>query len=169
MSDLPAQHDDRSVSFIQRWSQRKRQQHAATTEPPLTQDETPTHMAAPEPPVSEEDLPSIESLHEDSEVSMFLGEGISETLQRRALRTLFQMGKFNVCDGLDDYADDYSVFQPLHDVLKAQQHLRDMSEQLKQMQTDETAAPGIETAATKAIPPTPSHAESASEDESKES
>ena len=106
---------------------------------------------------------------------MFLGEGISETLQRQALRTLFRMGKFNVCDGLDDYADDYNVFQPLQDVLSAQQHLRDMSEQLKQSQADDHADPPAApaTASTQLTPAATTNrsneAEIATADEPKES
>lgn len=163
MSDLPDKHDDRSVSFVQRWSQRKHQQHAKT-EPTLAQDETKTNAVSPgSSPISEQELPPIESLHEDSEVSMFLSDGISEALQRRVLRKLFHLGKFNVCDGLDDYADDYSVFQPLRDVLTAQRQLRDVTDKLKQMQADDAEALAPSTS------PTPLDAEPAIDDNPQES
>lgn len=75
-------------------------------------------------PIKEEDLPPIQSLHEDSEISMFLGEGISENLRRQALRRLFHFGKFNVCDGLDDYDEDYTIFEPLSDLIDVKQQLQ---------------------------------------------
>lgn len=108
-------------SFVQRWSQRKHQQQSSTATQPL-QPENPPEQPDNEP-VKEEDLPPIESLHENSEVSMFLSEGISEKLRRQALRRLFHFGKFNVCDGLDDYAEDYTFFQPLSDLINVGQQL----------------------------------------------
>jgi len=34
-------------------------------------------------------------------------------LRRSALRRLFGLPRFNVCDGLDDYAQDFTSFEPL--------------------------------------------------------
>ena len=127
MSDSADKHDEPAIPFLQRWSQRKQQQHNLP-EPQTTSETDVSNTTAAS--ISEEDLPAIESLHEDSEISMFLNEGISETLQRQALRKLFHLGKFNVCDGLDDYADDYNIFEKLNVVLDTQEKLREVHEKL---------------------------------------
>ena len=61
---------------------------------------------------------------------MFLADDISESLRRQVLRKLFHMGKFNICDGLDDYADDYTVFESLTTVLDTRQQLQDINDKL---------------------------------------
>lgn len=143
MSDTPDNNNEQLVPFLQRWSQRKHQQHA---KPDLAHSEsTPLPRdSSPEPTqVKEEDLPPIESLHENSEVSMFLSDEISESIRRQALRKLFHLGKFNVCDGLDDYADDYSVFQPLRDVLNVKRQIHKLTEKLGQAEADEPDAHAV--------------------------
>lgn len=169
MSDSADKHEVPPLPFLQRWSQRKHQDQQIGSGPQTTSESSTTDAGATPPaPVREEDLPPIESLHEDSEVSMFLGDSISETLRRQALRKLFHMGKFNVCDGLDDYADDYNVFQTLSDALDSQQQLRSMGKKLthgvtehaedtskenseaEQVDTDqETSVPRLDTVAVK--------------------
>jgi hypothetical protein len=67
----------------------------------------------------DEDLPPIASLDEDSDYRPFLSSGVSEHLRQAALRKLFHTPKFNIVDGLDDYADDYRVFTPLGDIVTA--------------------------------------------------
>jgi hypothetical protein len=79
-------------------------------------------------------LPSIDSLDENSELSMFLSDKVSESIKRQALRKIFHMDKFNVCDGLDDYAEDYTGFEALGDVMTAHQRLRLEREQEKARQ-----------------------------------
>ncbi len=124
----PADKHVKNQPFLQRWSQRKLQH--PVTEPqsagePVTDDNASTPVA-----INEQVLPPIESLHEESEVSMFLGENISETLKRQALRKLFHLGKFNICDGLDDYAEDYTIFEKIDVVLDTQQQLQSVYENL---------------------------------------
>ncbi len=126
-------------TFLQRWSQRKRQQSETAefqdvqnvSQPPESTPALKDHV------VSEQELPSIDSLDENSEVSMFFSEGVSDTIKRQALRKLFHMDKFNVCDGLDDYAEDYTGFQPLGNVVTAYQRLREENEKLKQAVADD--------------------------------
>jgi hypothetical protein len=138
MSDLTKPADAHPLTFGQRWSQRKHQQADKTA---AARAQTPLPIQHESPPVlrTEQELPPLESLHEDSEVSMFLDEGVSESLQRLALRRLFHMGKFNICDGLDDYADDYSVFNPLSDIVQARQQLQRLSQQFTQPQPETDA------------------------------
>jgi hypothetical protein len=62
-------------------------------------------------------MPPLESLDEHSDYRGFLSPKVSEELRRSALRKLFRQARFNVCDGLDDYAEDFTSFQPLGDVV----------------------------------------------------
>jgi hypothetical protein len=142
MPDRPDKPDEQAYAFLQRWSQRKHQQQHAPEPQTSSEDIT---SEDPPPPIREADLPPIESLHEDSEVSMFMQKEISETLRRQALRKLFHLGKFNVIDGLDDYADDYSVFEPLRGVLDIQQQLHKLSKKMDQSKTQATNASNEQT------------------------
>jgi len=81
---------------------------------------TGAHQPAPveaQKPLTDQDMPSLDSLNEESDYSGFLSPGVSEALQRLALRKLFGAAKFQVRDGLDDYDTDYNRLQPLHRVL----------------------------------------------------
>jgi len=123
-------------TFLQRWSQRKQQENEKSesrgSHTEVVADAVPNSNV-----VNEQDLPPLESLDENSEVSMFFSDGVSETIKRQALRKLFHMDKFNVIDGLDDYAEDYTSFQPLGDVITAHQRLREEKEKLRQAMLDD--------------------------------
>lgn len=115
--------ESEAEDFINRWARRKAEATARAGEaarPPaaeaLDQD-----AAEDEPtqPLSDADMPPIESLTEDSDVSGFLSPGVSDDLRRAALRKLFLNPKFNVCDGLDDYCQDFTKFEPLGDIITA--------------------------------------------------
>ena len=83
-------------------------------------------------------MPPVESLGDDDDYSAFLNPGVSEGLRAKALQRLFRSAKFNVTDGLDDYAEDYTQFAPLGDILTA-----DMKYHMKRLLTEketETAA-----------------------------
>ena len=118
--------------FLARWSRRKQeareQGQAVPDAEPVTgvaPDAAPPAApleAAPEPEprvLTDEDMPPIESLTDDADYSGFLSAGVSEVLRRKALRRLFSSAKFNVTDGLDDFAEDYTQFAPLGDVVTA--------------------------------------------------
>lgn len=72
------------------------------------------------------DMPSIETLTESSDYSGFMSPNVSEHLRQQALRKLFQSSSFNVCDGLDDYDEDFTQFTKLGDIVTA-----DMKHQLE--------------------------------------
>jgi hypothetical protein len=72
------------------------------------------------------DMPAIESLSADSDFTGFLSPKVSETLRRAALRKLFHGSTFNVIDELDDYAEDFTTFEALGDIVTA-----DMRHQLE--------------------------------------
>ena len=74
--------------------------------------------------VSDEDLSSLDSLGPDSDYSEFLSSVVSPKLRRAALRKLFSNAKFNVTDGLDDYAEDFSRHAPLGDIVPAEMRTR---------------------------------------------
>ena len=74
--------------------------------------------------VSDEELSSLDSLGPDSDYSDFLSGAVSSKLRRAALRKLFSSAKFNVTDGLDDYAEDFSRHAPLGDIVPAEMRAR---------------------------------------------
>lgn len=115
------------MSFMNRWSQRKRSQGE---EPPAPTDETtpdatteetdaaPTGAAAlipgydPQRPLDEQ-LPDPDTLGAGDDFRAFLLPGVGDLLKRRALRRMFKVGNYNVRDGLNDYDDDYTTLKSL--------------------------------------------------------
>jgi hypothetical protein len=108
--------------FLGRWSRRKseaaRDIEPTPVSPPVATgpDES---AEGPEKVLTDEDMPPIEELGEESDYSGFLSSGVSDQLRKTALKKLFHSAKFNVCDGLDDYAEDYTKFEPLGDIVTA--------------------------------------------------
>ncbi|MGB5623382.1 MAG: DUF3306 domain-containing protein [Gammaproteobacteria bacterium] len=111
--------------FINRWSRRKAEATARTAESAETEavaeEERPQAPQAVEPerPLTDDDMPPLETLDENADLSGFLSPGVSENLRRAALRKVFRSAKFNVCDGLDDYCDDFTSFPVLGDIITA--------------------------------------------------
>lgn len=122
--NAPAAPEDRpeaaeDVTFLQRWSERKLRARQADTAPP--------EPPAPEPPVqalTDVDMPPLESLDEHSDYSGFFSPKVSAELRRRALRKLFHSPAFNVMDKLDIYAEDYTHFEALGDVVTQEMRYR---------------------------------------------
>lgn len=125
MSDKTEQPEMHGDSFIQRWSRRKHQQQREKSPAPAKQETV--SDKTPDPAIQEADLPPIDTLQPDSEVSMFFNEGISEKLRQKALRKLFHFNKFNVVDGLDDYAEDYTIFQPLYNLYSSREDIQKLA------------------------------------------
>lgn len=109
--------------FLERWSRRKAEATQAPAEPapPTVPESTAEEDAGAQaaPLLTDDDMPPLEDLGEDSDYSGFLSSGVSEQLRKQALQKLFHSAKFNVCDGLDDYAEDYTKFEPLGDIITA--------------------------------------------------
>jgi len=106
-------------AFLERWSRRKAEARAGLAEPEVAGT---AERPAAEPPaadVAPPVLPDLDSLGEDSDYSAFLAPGVDEALRRQALRKLFRSPKFNVCDGLDDYCEDFTKFDKLGDIVTA--------------------------------------------------
>ncbi len=146
--DVPAEHEDES--FLGRWLRRKRE--ARGDRPPADgrtpRDATDAPMAGasrPDAPPSEKtdaDLPPLDALDETSSYADFLSPQVSETLRRQALRKLFMSAKFNVIDGLDDYAEDYRSFQALGDIITSDMRYAMRREAEKARARAESSQPG---------------------------
>jgi hypothetical protein len=109
-----------------RWAQRKQRVAEEAAREQAEQQVLAEQAQTPaEKPLTDADMPPLDSLDESSDYSGFLSPEVSEELRRLALRKLFSGASFNVCDGLDDYAEDFTYFEPLGDIvtwdMKAQQ------------------------------------------------
>lgn len=126
--------------FLGRWSRRK-QADQSEPEAPVLEAETTAHPVVMEDQANEatvadpvetaidsalddeeklltdDDMVPIESLNADSDYSPFFSEGVSKQLRNMALKKLFFSGKFAIRDGLDDYDDDFTKFEPLGDTI----------------------------------------------------
>jgi hypothetical protein len=137
--------EDRSENeaFLSRWSRRKQEAN-------IPQEERTAHMAVPDQdqtqeqesrrPLSDADMPSIESLDEHSDYSGFLSPEVSEALRQQALQKLFRSAVFNVCDGLDDYAEDFTNFEKLGEVMTAELRHRLRQEAKRAAERAQTAS-----------------------------
>ncbi len=112
--------------FLSRWSRLKdADRHGVVID--AEQDAVPAALAAEEAPIdatdaqplTDADMPPLDTLTGDSDISGFLAEGVSQGLRRAALRKLFHSPKFNVCDGLDDYCEDFRTWAPLGSTITA--------------------------------------------------
>jgi hypothetical protein len=121
--------------FLSRWSRRKQEVRVGRTpepEPQAPPDEQRSEEATgpAEPceridprtgkPVSEltdEDMPALESLTQDSDYSIFLAPKVSEQLRTVALRKLFHMPCFNKICLCAEYAEDYTSYEPLGEIV----------------------------------------------------
>jgi hypothetical protein len=113
MSDEPA-------GFLTRWSRRKEaarlREVAGGEDAPAPPAEQPVAPAAPPPPEETEEqatrrlgLPDIDSLDAHSDYSIFMRDGVPESLQRKALRKLWLSDPVLAnLDGLDMYHEDYT-------------------------------------------------------------
>ncbi len=109
-------------SFLARFHRRKLAAQREASLPAVSGDEpiaTATTTETLEPPLTDADMPPLDSLDAESDYSGFLSPKVSDTLRRAALRKLFHSAQFNVVDGLDEYADDFTQFETLGDIVTA--------------------------------------------------
>jgi hypothetical protein len=147
----PSRPEAGDESFLQRWSrlkaeapERKQESAAGVAEPGPGADGEPGAEAQVRPPV----LPSLDELGDDSDYSAFLSPEVDESLRRQALRRLFRSPKFNICDGLDDYCDDFTQFAPLGGIVTADmRHQVERAAKQALAQLEETASRDARSAA----------------------
>jgi len=115
-------------TFLERFHRRKtaaRQVTESPQAPPADAAEAalvlPQAESEPEPipDPTDADMPPLETLTADSDYRGFLSPKVSESLRRAALRRLFHGSAFNVIDELDDYAEDFTTFEALGDIVTA--------------------------------------------------
>jgi hypothetical protein len=126
-------------------------------EPPAVEGESPSSdqpvaeadADAEEREITDEDLPDLSELGEDSDYSMFMAKGVSRDKRQAALRQLFRSPKFNVTDGLDDYCEDFTKFEPLGDIVTAdmRHHAERLARKALEALEGDTAEPGMVEAA----------------------
>ena len=144
--------------FFRRWSSRKRRARRGeadeTVPAPPSEETKPDQVdessgsAEPERVLTDEDMPAIESLTEDSDYSPFMSPGVSDSLRRLALRKMFLSSKYNFTDGLDDYADDFTKFAPLGNIVTADmRHQMEMQAQRAKEKLEEEARAATDEAA----------------------
>jgi hypothetical protein len=138
-------------SFLARLHRRKTEarEHlpaVAEAAPGAGEPEAQETVGAPPPPaLTDADMPPLESLTIDSDFTGFLSEKVSESLRRAALRRLFHSSEFNIVDGLDEYAEDFTRFEALGDIVTADMRhqievaARKQAEAAKQALLDGTA------------------------------
>lgn len=82
----------------------------------------------------DEDMPALDSLDEDSDYSDFLSPGVSDKLRKLALQKLFHGQSFNICDGLDDYDEEFTSFEKLGDIVTADMRFQLEEEAKRELQ-----------------------------------
>ena len=118
---------DDEEGFLSRWSRLKNAERSGVGEESEQDIAAPAALSVDDgateetesAPLTDADMPPLESLSGNSDVSGFLSKGVSEGLRRAALRKLFHSPKFNVCDGLDDYCEDFTNFPALGSTITA--------------------------------------------------
>lgn len=139
--DSPTEEQEalRGESFLSRFHRRKlAAREGRNTPAPEASDPPPpaanaeAQPAAPEP--TDADMPPLESLTIDSDFTGFLSDKVSESLRRAALRKLFHSAEFNVVDGLDEYAEDFTNFEALGDIITADMRHRIETEARKKVE-----------------------------------
>lgn len=121
--------------FLSRWSRRKLgQEHEdapARILPVEPVDAELAPMATPEPdpepidartgkPMAEltdEDMPEIDTLDADSDLRCFMAGKVSQALRMKALTKVFHSPKYNQVCLCAEYADDYTNFLPMGDIV----------------------------------------------------
>ena len=131
-------------SFLSRWSRRKALRQEELDDEVLggTEETVAKSVDSAEespPSRTDEDLPAVESLGADDNYGDFLSPKVSEKLRKVALRKLFHGAGFNIRDGLDDYDEDFTYFEPLGDIVTADMRHREEMLERKAREAAEAA------------------------------
>ena len=118
---MPRSHKEGALS---RWSRLKLESTGVATEPEESAEQTGVKQENVTGDTGEVDarrhgeqelieLPSIDELGPDSDFQGFMDPKIDDSLRRAALKKLFSDPHFNVTDGLDVYAEDYTKLESM--------------------------------------------------------
>ncbi len=135
-------------NFLQRFSRLKTEAREAQHNPPAPEPEEPPTVET-EPP-GDDDMPPLDTLTVDSDFSGFLSPKVSDALRTAALRKLFHSSQFNVIDELDDYAEDFTTFRSLGDIVTADMkhqievQAKRVAESVKQQLLDDDTSTAID-------------------------
>ncbi|MBK5104263.1 MAG: DUF3306 domain-containing protein [Burkholderiales bacterium] len=100
---MSTQEKEQKEPFVSRWSRRKQE---AREQP---QQEAPKPADARPLP----ELPPVDTLSFESDFRGFMDSRVDQVVRRIALKKLFTDPRFNITDGLDDYAEDYAALEDL--------------------------------------------------------
>ncbi|MDX1433679.1 MAG: DUF3306 domain-containing protein, partial [Gammaproteobacteria bacterium] len=128
-------------TFLSRWARRKRiaregrdpdderrrdgeragrtDQDERVPQPQAAADETAPAARASRDEPTDADMPDVDSIDENTDMSGFFSSKVTDAVKRAALKKFFHSSAFNVVDGLDDYAEDFTSFAPLGDIVTA--------------------------------------------------
>ncbi len=144
--ELPAETPTRPLEeppFLVRWSRRKLGQdpgrdslpeeeapRSAHPLPGAVPSDAPPASVTPEPEeaidprtgkrmseLTDADMPDLETLDENSDLAVFMAKKVSNALRMKALTRVFHSAKFNQVCLCAEYADDYTNFTPMGDVV----------------------------------------------------
>ena len=118
---MPRPHKEGALS---RWSRRKLESTGVATEPEESAEQTAVSQESVTGDPREVDtrrrtdealieLPPIDELGPDSDFQGFMDPQVDDSLRRAALKKLFRDPHFNVTDGLDVYAEDYTKLESM--------------------------------------------------------
>jgi len=104
-------------AFLTRWSKRKQglapetpaqPDPAEALEPQAPSEPAAEQQSSTDTGLTDADMPDLDSLNDESDVSMFFAKGVSQALRQKALRKLFHQPSYNTISELDEYIEDYS-------------------------------------------------------------
>ena len=97
-----------------------------------------------DPLLTDEDMPPLSSLSAESDLRQFFNRGVSKALRQAAsVSCVSGLPAYNVRDGLNEYDDDYTQFEPLGDTVTADMRFhaaRKERERLAQLAEEENAS-----------------------------
>jgi hypothetical protein len=121
---------DEADDFLSRWARRK---SAVRRDDDSLDDGKPLDEASTAPPdpgeridartgkrydeLTDDDMPPLDALDETSDLSMFMARNISSALRMEALGKIFRSPKYNQVCLCAEYAEDYTNFEPLGDII----------------------------------------------------
>lgn len=128
--------------FFARWSRKKSETVSAEASvagvrPMQSADVLPNvqdaNVRQPAPLPTSDD---VEKLTHDSDYSVFMTQGVDETVRRSAMKKLFTDPRFNVMDGLDVYIEDFTKVEPITPAMLASlNHVKNLLNPESQFET----------------------------------